>query len=41
MFSGAAGQDASAVNGTFKLTKDVVNGKPVFVKVGDPTVCLW
>jgi hypothetical protein len=38
---GATGPYSTAINGAFKLSDEVINGKPVFVKVGNDGWCLW
>ena len=39
--AGATGMNASAVNGTYDRSVEVVNGKRVYNKVGDTTKCLF
>jgi len=41
IFAGATGPNAPTVNGVFKRAAELANGKRVFLKAGDVTLCLW
>jgi hypothetical protein len=41
VIEGATGPFSTTINGAFKLSDEVVNGKPVFVKIGQNGWCLW
>ena len=40
-FDGATGEHAAAVKGVYVPSDEMKNGRRVYLKVGDPTRCLW